>query len=340
MVSCIKRRRTSVLANGRWLARPWDETSDSLHPRIYDKGFLLAALQQDIDKANLASADTSIPVLSQFLQRSIDLDTEFNTWYEEFLIRSPSPSYWPTPSSTHTKNQEDLTSSGPRGLPLLSYPSLLVASMTLAFWALKLILSDEIASICHIIFSNHRTDTSATESIESLMLTAMAHRAEDQYGRQYRINLATDIVRSMPYCLNHTMGLLGPERAFFALRPAVSTLRRYPGSELDWCRAAHGRIEESSGLRGVMKIHSCLYGPYGSEGLSSSPPLYSNSSTRSASEFEVETSGIEGHEEPIRECMFAKGLKGLRVLLSAHSPTSFATTNILGDRKSRSQAGM
>ena len=41
----------------------------------------------------------------------------------------------------------------------------------------------------------------------------MAQRAETQHNKEERLTLATDIVRSMPYCLDQTMGLLGLEKA-------------------------------------------------------------------------------------------------------------------------------
>lgn len=268
MISCLEHRRTSVLAYGRWLARPWDATSNSIHPRVHDKGFALAALLQEIDKANLSSADSSISIQSHCLQRAIDMDIDLDNWYEEFLIRSPSPSYWPQSPSNFTRAQQHIAGSGPRGLPLFCYANLMVASITVTFWALKLILSGEIATICLIISSNNRkacADPPTTDPAASLTLILMAQRAENQHNEAKRVKVATDIVRSMPYCLNHTMGLLGPEKAFFALRTALATLRRHPGPELEWCREAHRRMDSGPGTRGAMQLHPFLYGSCGSQ---------------------------------------------------------------------------
>lgn len=267
MISCLEHRRTSVLAYGRWQARPWDETSDSVHPRVHDKGFALAALLQEIDKANLASADSSISSISHCLQRAIDMDTDLDKWYEEFLIRSPSPSYWPQSPSTFTGAQQHIAGSGPGGLPLFYFANLMVASITVTFWALKLIVSNEIATLCLIILPKDRearADSPTPESTASITLKSMAQRAENQHNEAECLKIATDIVRSMPYCLNHTMGLLGPERAFFALRTALATLRRHPGPELEWCREAHRRMD-SGGPRGAMQLHPFLYGSCGSQ---------------------------------------------------------------------------
>ena len=211
MLSCLKHRRTSVLAHGEWVARPWDETSRG--PRLYDKGFALATVLQDIDNAKLASADTSILTLSHCLQMVVHMDTELKKWYDEFLTIIPSPSYWPTPSDTFPGAQRQIMGSGPRGSRLLSYPNMTVASITVTFWALKLIISEEIATICQIILITNRkarADSPATDPAASLMLTSMAQRAKDQHSQEQRMSLVIDIARSMPYCLNHTMGLQWP----------------------------------------------------------------------------------------------------------------------------------
>lgn len=315
MVSCLEHRRTSVLAYGKWLARPWDETSHSVHPRVHDKGFALAALLQDFDKANLTSADSSILTLSHCLQRGVDMDADLEKWYEEFLIRSPSPSYWPLAPSQYTRAQREITGSGPRGLPLLSYPNLVVASITVTFWALKLILSDEIATICHIILSTDCkacAHSSATDPAASLALVSMAQRAEDQHNEGKRRNIATNIIRSMPYCLNHTMGLLGPEKAFFALRTALATLQRHPGPELEWCGAAHRRMNKSFGLRGAMQLHPYLYGSCGSQRACDSPLAPTDHTSPLATESEIESG-----DEPIEDFPHAKKLGQLAGKLGA-----------------------
>lgn len=262
MLSCLEHRRTTVLADGRWLVRPWDETSNSTHSRLFDKGFALARLLQEFDNANLASVSTSISTLSHCLHLALDMHTDLEKWYKEFLTSSPSPSYWPTPPSTFTIAQQQFADSGPRGLPLLCYPNLMVASNTVTLWALKLVLSSEIATICQIILLTNRkarADSTATDPAASLMLTSMAQRTEDQHGEEQRMTLAIDIARSLPYCLNRTTGLLGPRRAFFALRTAMATIRRSPGPEMEWGRAAIAKMEtKSTLLERCSSIHTSL----------------------------------------------------------------------------------
>lgn len=332
MVSCLDNRRTSVLAYGRWLARPWDDTSHCVHPRVHDKGFALAALLQEFDNADLGGTDTNISKLSHCLQRGVDMDADLEKWYEEFLIRSPSPSYWPTSTSNYTRFQQQIADSSPRGFPLLSYPNLIVATATITLWALKLIFSDEVATIYHIILSTNRkacADSPATDPAASLALVLMAQRAENQHSIEYRMILATDITRSMPYCLNHTMGLLGPEKAFFALRTALATLRRHPGPELEWCRAAHQRLDNASDLRGMMQLHRLLYGSCGLYGVPNSPSSRTNGATPSTTESEVES-----REEPIGVCLLAISLRGnilLNSVVTANLWWGYATWRAIPD---------
>lgn len=259
MISCLQDRRNSVLASAKWLARDWDETSNSLHPTIYDKGLVLASLLEEIDKANLSTANDS--TLFYFLQRCLGMDTDLDIWYEEFVIRTPSSSYWPTP--TVINSNEPGSTLGPRGLPRLSFLNLSIASTTVTFWALKIIISNTIATACSTIFSS----TSRRESVASLNavettssldevidnsdpaasldeVTAKAQRLSNQYNLSQRKDLATSIIRSMPYCLNFNMGLLGPQRAFFALRTALGMLRSNPSPEQKWLKSNHKKLAE------------------------------------------------------------------------------------------------
>ena len=260
MVTCLQDRRSSVLATAKWLARDWDETSNSLHPSIYDKGLVLASLLEQIDGANLSFASDSTQFY--FLQRCLGMDTELDIWYEEFVIRTPSGSYWPTPSVV--RPDAPSSTSGPKGQPRLSYANLSIASTTITYWALKIIISTTIAAACStILLSTSRrqslvssntveTDFTGVEDLSedtdpaSILdeLGIKAQRLLNQYSFPQRKNFATHIVRSMPYCLNFSMGLLGPQSAFFALRTALNMLRNNPSPEQAWVNTNHRKLAE------------------------------------------------------------------------------------------------
>ena len=276
MISCIQDRRTSALASATWLARDWDETCNSSHPTIYDKGLILASLLEEIDNANLSSANDS--TLFYFLQRCLGMDTDLDIWYEEFVIRTPSSSYWPTP--TIIRSDTPTSPPGPKGQPRLSFTNLSIASTTVTFWALKIIISNTIATTCSTILSStsrrpsvvslnaSETNSASADGIASLNTvettskgaedvtensdpasspdetTAKAQRLSNQYNFAQRKDFATRIVRSMPYCLNFNMGLLGPQRAFFALRTALSMLKSNPSPEQRWVKSNHKKLAE------------------------------------------------------------------------------------------------
>ena len=260
MITCLQDRRTSVLATAKWLARDWDETSNSLHPSIYDKGLVLASLLAEIDKANLSSANDSTQFY--FLQRCLGMDTGLDIWYEEFILRTPSSSYWPTP--TVTRSDSPSSAPGPKGRPRLSFTNLSIASTTVTFWALKIIISHTIEAACSTILSSNprRKSVTSSDTAETIAkgldgtaedvdrassiddVKAKAQRLSDQYSFAQRTDLATLVVRSMSYCLNFNMGLLGPQRAFFALRTALGMLKSNPSPEQKWVKSHHKKLDE------------------------------------------------------------------------------------------------
>ena len=260
MITCLQDRRTSVLATSKWQARDWDETSNSLHPSVYDKGLVLASLLEEIDNANLSSANDSTRFY--FLQRCLGMDTDLDIWYEEFTIRTPSSSYWATP--TVIRSDYPSSSPGPKGLPRLSFTNLSIAGTTITFWALKIIISTTIAAACSNIlsFNSRRQSVVSVNTVETISsgadevsanpdpasspdeVIAKAQRLSKQYSFVQRKDFATLIVRSMPYCLNFNMGLLGPQRAFFALRTALGMLRSNPSPEQKWVKSNHKKLAE------------------------------------------------------------------------------------------------
>ena len=257
MVACLQGRRASVLATAKWLAREWDDTSNSLHPSIYEKGLVLASLLEEIDNANLSSSSGSTQFY--FLQRCLGMDTDLDIWYEEFIIRTPASTYWPTPTELDTCPDPTSATSGPKGLSRLSFTNLSIASTTVTFWALKIFISSTIEIACStILSSNSRKEsvvsfnTAGAEGVTDPSdpalslegITAKAQRLSNQYNFAQRVTFATLIVRSTPYCLNFSMGLLGPQRIFFALRTALTMLKNNPSPEQAWVKSNHRMLAE------------------------------------------------------------------------------------------------
>lgn len=252
MIQCIQFRKSSFLGDSDWLKIPWGDTGKDIYQRLYDKGFALGALLEEMDNANFTNAETRSSQLSSYLQRCSEMHMDFQAWYQELLRQSPSPLYWTTMSNLASSSAtESPTNDAPHSQTLspFSFPSLRLAYITATFWALKLILSSTIALTCgEILFSASTTKSSSAEPDTTIDLKNTAHRLLSQHGSTQRLELATNIMRSMAYSLNDSMGLLGAAKSLFPLRVALFALRQQPGEELKWCQAVYQGLETKKGL--------------------------------------------------------------------------------------------
>ena len=270
MIQCIQFRKSSFLGDSDWLTIPWGGTGKDVYQRLYDKGFALGALLEEMDNTDLTNAETRTSQLSSYLQRCSEMHADFEAWYQELLQQSPSPLYWTTESNIAAVTaRESLTNdaSGSQTLSPFSFPSLRLAYITATFWALKLILSSTIALTCGAILSSPGANqSSSVDPDPAIDLMNTAYRLLSQYGSPQRLELATNIMRSMPYSLNDSMGLLGAAKSLFPLRAALFCLRRQPGEELKWCQAVYQELETKKGLRYAREIAK-LDGKYSPAGL-------------------------------------------------------------------------
>ena len=253
MIQCIQFRKSSFLGTSEWLTRPWDGANKDVYQKLFDKGFALAALLEEMDRVTFFSFDTSTQTLYDYLHRCSKVGAELEAWYEELLLESSSPLYWTVDSANTTTSSSGWNLSDPsepQKLPPFSFPNLRLGCIVTNFWGLKLILSNTIALTCSTILSisNHRRDQSL-HTRPTLDPKSMAQRLLTQHGAANQLELATNIMRSMPYCLNDNMGLLGAQKSLFALRVALLALRRHPGEELKWCQAVYQEFDDRKGLR-------------------------------------------------------------------------------------------
>ena len=258
MIQGIQFRKSSFLGRSDWLTVPWGSAGKDVYQRLYDKGFALGALLEEMDNTDLTNAETQTSQLPSYLQRCSQMHADFEAWYEELLQQPPSPLYWTTESNIPSGSGREFLandSSESQTLPPFSFPSLRLAYITATFWALKLILSSTIALTCGTILSSASTNQSSSiESDPAIDLARTAHRLLSQHGGSQHLELATNIMRSMHYSLNDNMGLLGSAKILFPLRAALLTLRRQPGEELKWCQAVHQELETKKGLSYAREI--------------------------------------------------------------------------------------
>ena len=270
MIQCIQFRKSSFLGESDWLTIPWGGTGKDVYQRLYDKGLALGALMEEMDNADLTNAGTRTSQVPLYLQRCSEMHADFEAWYQELLQQSPSPLYWTTESNIPAVTaRESLTKDAcaSQTLPPFSFPSLRLAYITATFWALKLMLSSTIALTCGAVLSSASTNPSSSfDPDPAVDLRDTAHRLLSQHSNSRRLELATNIMRSMPYSLNESMGLLGAAKSLFPLRAALFCLRRQPGEELKWCQAVYQELETKKGLRYAREIAK-LDGKYSPAGL-------------------------------------------------------------------------
>ena len=232
--------------------------------RLYDHGFALAALFEEIDTADLPNPETKLAQFNKFLRRCSALDATLNLWYQDFArqYQYSTPLYWLTPPNDGI---HDTKAASNKWRPF-SFPDLSIAIAVIVFWGLKLALSNTVAIICALVLSpnvrnQHEDDPegfAALEQTAGLLVT--------QHGNTGRLENATNIIRAMPYCLHDSAGQLGPQRCLFPLRAALLSLRRTPGEELDMCLKVYQELVEEKGLgyaREVGKVSAKHGAPVG-----------------------------------------------------------------------------
>ena len=257
MSQCIQYRKSSFLGNPEWSTLPWSDTGKDIYQQLYDKGFALAALLEEIDNARLTKENTNLSILSEFLGRLSSLDDELNLWYREITKESPSPLYWHTQSTSlggHLKEAVE-----PRTLPPFAFHTLRLANIIVTYWGLGLILSNTITLDCQQVLtmiaqvpaqSSSSTSPQASQDLEIMSLHLL-----ETHTRPHHLKLATNIIGSTPYCLNDNMGLMGAQKSLFALRTALFALQRYPpGEELKWCQAMYQELNSKKGLKYAREI--------------------------------------------------------------------------------------
>ncbi len=256
MIQSIQYRKSTFLASREWLSLPWSETGKDIYQQLVDKGFALAAMLERIDNAGLTKESINISMLSQILGGLSGLDEELNLWYHDILNESPSAPYWHAQSISHSWHPREAAESCT--FPPFAFRTPKLASTIVKYWGLRIILSNTIALACeHILSMNPQipeTSSSSTSPQTIQDLCSMSLRLLETHAGSYRLELATNIVRSMPYCLDDKMGLMSAQKSLFAMRAALFALQGHPGEELKWCQAIYQELDSKKGLRYAREI--------------------------------------------------------------------------------------
>ena len=248
MFHSVRFRKASPLGSFEWCTRPWSRNGQNHRSKdaseiLCDHGFELAALLEEMDNAFLTREDPDTEVMHKYLRCCSAMDAKFNLWYQGFTLRSDGPVYWLTPRN----DSIELSSlNEPWGLignniqPFF-FPNLKTALIITRYWALKLVISSTIANICSTVLKKSTFLTTAP-------LQAMAQQMLIEHGESGRFENARNIIRSMPFCLHDSMGLLGPQGSLYTLRAALLSLGKNSIEELSLCRQLYWDLYEKKGL--------------------------------------------------------------------------------------------
>ena len=255
MIQSVMYCKASFLGSDDWQNIPWEKTPKDVYQKLNDKGFALGALLEELESLDLSSLSKDLPKVSHLLRRLSKLSDDMDSWYQELIEASPSPIYWPVNSdmdeswSTDYPLKEDLASDA---LPSFAYDNFRLANITITYWGLRIVLGNTIAITCGAILSASGADHIQLSDHSSLK--EAARQLFRKPGSTTGIDYAVNIMRSMPYCLSESMGLVGAQKSLFAIRTALSCLRRIPGEELRWCNAIYQQMDSNKGLRYAREI--------------------------------------------------------------------------------------
>ncbi|MCJ1377631.1 hypothetical protein MMC17_000726 [Xylographa soralifera] len=260
MIMALRERKASFFGSETWATQPWGREAKSVPQKLYDKGFALAALLEEMDTSRRPIDDvTPAEQLVRYLSRCLEIDNELEAWYQELLEDSPSPLYWIRPAED--KELRDSTSSSTTNMndTAFEFASLHLAHVTMNYWAIRIILSSAVAGICNNVpqgifdaqdglpeDSTKAADERYSPSYTSQkFIEAMASK----YCIDQRIELASSIVLAVPYCMDEKMGLFGSQKTLFPLGTTLSVLETLPGEDSARCQKLYQQLTTKKGLR-------------------------------------------------------------------------------------------
>ncbi|MCJ1420561.1 hypothetical protein MMC32_006918 [Xylographa parallela] len=260
MIMALRERKASFFGSEIWATQPWGREAKSVPQKLYDKGFALAAVLEEMDASRRSTDDvTPAEQIIRFLSRCLEIDNELEAWYQEFLEDSPSPLYWIRPADDN--DLRDITNSSTTSMNDTAYEfaSLHLAHVTMNYWAVRIILSSAVAGICKNVppgifdarngFPEDSTKAVDERNSSSYTSQRFIEAMASKYSIDQRIELASSIVLSVPYCMDEKMGLFGSQKTLFPLGTTLSVLETLPGEDSARCQKLYQQLTTKKGLQ-------------------------------------------------------------------------------------------
>ncbi len=295
MIQSIQFRKDSFLLENDWKEGPWEYGTKDSSQRLYDLGFKVGALQSQMDNAGLQRGELSSRDVGLFMGNLKALQAELNAWYHEYLSLSPSPLYWVSNTAPSLLLEEEQPGIGPLPGPF-TFPTLRYATVTITYWALRITIAGTSRQLSHEIARSsaspspspsppnqqpegsppnqepsHPEQQSAPDMLNHTNLPSRnlvptppsVSRSSPNVTTPNNdpITLATNIMRTMPFCLSDEQGMLGAQQSLFALRVALFILRLHPGMELRWCQSIYRIMAKGCGMRRRLQSWTAGMGP-------------------------------------------------------------------------------
>jgi hypothetical protein len=202
----------------------WD-----MQGKLFAKGHTMGALLEELDLYK-NSGQHSLVASAQYLKRCVELNAELESWYDELKDDSPSPIYW---------------TAGQKGRPEteITFANLSLAHLMQDYWALRLVLTTTISIIC----------SQVPEGVP-ITFQNMLKSLDTQHGKTGQLELATNIMESMPYCMKDEHGISSSQKCLLSGRIALFALRRYGSEQLERYETMFRDLSDKKGLRFAQDI--------------------------------------------------------------------------------------
>lgn len=240
-------RKASPLSSSSWWRRSIDLYAGKTYGSLLRLITPLPALLEQLDYL------TNLPVTPEtrdekitLLQYSLLLENHFKDWFEDVVDNVPDFFY-------DDAGDLEIIADIPRPCTSdvqYSFPNLWVARLYLLYWtAVILLLQAMIALVVDL--SNLKSYSTVSSSVE----WALRHPVVVEHMVTQAKMFATNIRRSVAYCLYPSNGLLGKSIIINPLSVASSHLLKVDEKQARWCTSVLGQIAQDPGCVDG-KLHS------------------------------------------------------------------------------------
>ncbi|TVY14996.1 hypothetical protein LARI1_G006930 [Lachnellula arida] len=253
MHTSIQLRSLSLFGNLKAKEALWP-TATTPEQKLYDKGFVFAGILEDLDRASIFKSASDF---MKILDRCRTLNQEFACWYHELSeIAQSIPTWRAFLPQLQYESQETI-----------QFPDIRLAHLMLCFWSLRMLLVFAMSLLFkhspqaeHIASKPSRTEGSSEPTMMHAKLPQRKARSQGDTESSIEPSangavatasqLATLVLRAIPYCISDDVGLASCIRSTVGLLSAYKILACSPQrtEELQYCRSLLGQLSAKRGI--------------------------------------------------------------------------------------------